>query len=111
VQFSSRVIKNKVEVTFNRILVAYHNARIQHPVKLSKVFENEDDAKHFEFEFLPLYSPFLNFVEELNRDIKVGVWRKNTLPGGTIEYSIMAAEVTLVEELEKSIRIKTRHAH
>jgi len=58
-------------------------------------------TKHFAFEFLPPYSPFLNIVEEVNRDIKVGVWRKNTVPGGTIDCSIMTAEVTLIEELEK----------
>jgi len=52
------------EGTLNRIPVVNDNARIYHSVKLSKVRENEDNAKHFAFEFLPPYSPFLNIVEE-----------------------------------------------
>ena len=41
------------EGTFNRIPVVYDNARIYHSVKLNKIRENEDNAKHFAFEFLP----------------------------------------------------------
>jgi len=70
-----------IEGTFNRIPVVYDNARIHHSFKLNKVRENEDNAKHFAFESLPPYSPFLNIVEEVNRDIKVGVWRTRCQEG------------------------------
>ena len=53
------------------------------------------------FEYLPPYSPFLNIVEEVNRDVKFGVWRRKTVPGGTVDFSMAAVQVSIIEELTK----------
>jgi len=84
--------RTPAEKDFVNIPIICDNARIHHSHKLEEICKDPEAAKWFLFEYLPPHSPFLNIVEEVNWDIKLGVWRKNTMPGGTVDFSIMAAK-------------------
>jgi len=56
-----------------------------------------EDQHQFRVEFLPPYSPFLAIIEEFFRDIKMGIFRKNTQAGGRIDNSKVAAKDSLLK--------------
>ena len=89
------------QANFVKIPIIFDNARIHHSEKLDELLKPKDNAELFLVEPLPVYSPMLNIVEEVNRDIKLGIWRMNTRPGGELGISMMAAKITLIEELQK----------
>jgi len=58
------------QANFVKIPIIYDNARIHHSKKLDDLLQQQGFLEWFHLEFLPPYSPMLNIVEEVNRDLK-----------------------------------------